>query len=85
MDDLVLHNESHNQTPKQHKSSTTTHAGVKKRLDYDVHNNKQSNSNDLFERLSQPKTRIKKDKTKPLPPPPPQQQPSSAGGHGVWK
>jgi len=47
-----------------------------------MHNNKQSNSKEVFERLSQPKTKIKKDKTKQ------QQQSSSSsstGGHGVWK
>jgi len=77
VDDLVSPNESHNQTSKQHKPSTTNHGGVKKRLDYDVHNTKQTNTNELFERLSQPKSKIKKDKTK--------QQPSSTGGPGVWK
>jgi len=79
VDDLDLHN----LTPRQHKSTTTTHAGgAKKRLDYDIHNNKQSNSKEVFERLSQPKTKIKKDKTKQQ-----QQQSSSSstGGHGVWK
>jgi hypothetical protein len=92
VDDLVVNNHSSSPpivTPRQHKSSTTTHnapvgGGVKKRLDYDVHNNKQSNTNGFFERLSQPKTRVKKDKPKEQQ----QQQQSSSsstGGHGVWK
>ncbi|CAF4637401.1 unnamed protein product [Rotaria sp. Silwood1] len=87
VDDLVLHNESHSShgiTPRQHnKSSVTTHGGgVKKRLDYDIHNTKQSNTNDLFERLSQPKTKVKKDKPKQQQQ---QQQQSSTAGHGAWK
>ncbi|CAF0861264.1 unnamed protein product [Adineta ricciae] len=83
VDDLALNNQS--PTPRQRKSSltarsstTTTINGVKKRLDYDIHNNKQSNASELFERLSQPKTRAKKDKSKPQ-----QQQPSTSTG--VWK
>ncbi|CAF3017810.1 unnamed protein product [Rotaria sp. Silwood2] len=87
VDDLVLHDESHSShviTPRQHKSSTTTHGGgVKKRLDYDIHNTKQSNTNELFERLSQPKTRVKKDKAKQQQQQ--QQQQPSTGGHGAWK
>jgi len=87
IDDLVLHNESNNLTPRQHKSSTTnTHGGAKKRLDYDIHNNnKQSNTNELFERLSQPKTRIKKDKPKQQQQQQQQQSSTGGGGHGVWK
>lgn len=83
VDDLALNNQS--PTPRQRKSSltarsntTTTINGAKKRLDYDIHNNKQSNASELFERLSQPKTRAKKEKPKPQ-----QQQPSTSTG--VWK
>jgi len=92
VDDLVLHNSARSPTPRQHHrpSSTTTTAttshsttgGAKKRLDYDMHNHKQSNSNDLFERLSQPKTKVKKDKSKQQQN---HQQQASTGGHSVWK
>ncbi|CAF2011176.1 unnamed protein product [Rotaria magnacalcarata] len=101
VDDLVLHNESHSShiiTPRQRKSSssattttTTAHGGggARKKLDYEMHNTKQSNSNDLFDRLSQPKTRVKKDKPKHQQPQQQQQQQqqslSTAGGHSVWK
>lgn len=86
IDDLVTHHQSENFTPQQHQSSSTSHSngggGAKKRLDYDVHNHKQSNNNQLFERLSQPKTRIKKDKTKQHQQ---AQSSTSSGGHGAWK
>lgn len=86
VDDLILPNESHSSnvvTPRPRKPSTNTHGGgAKKRLDYENHNSKQSNSNDLFERLAQPKTRVKKDKPKQQQQ---QQQQSTTGGHGAWK
>lgn len=85
VDNLASHNQSENFTPRQHRSSTTNQTGgAKKRLDYDVHNNKQGTNNQVFERLSQPKTRMKKDKPKQQ-----QQQQSqntsTGGGHGAWK
>ena len=93
VDDLVLHNSARSPTPRQHHrpssttttTTTTSHSttgGAKKRLDYDMHNHKQSNSNDLFERLSQPKTKVKKDKSKQQQN---HQQQASTGGHSVWK
>ncbi|CAF0720912.1 unnamed protein product [Adineta steineri] len=88
VDDLVLNN--HSPSPRQHKPSITTSStnGAKKKLDYDVHNNnnKQSNTTELFERLSQPKTRIKKDKPKQQQQQSqqqPQQQQQSTSG--IWK
>ena len=83
IDDLVFNDESqtsHLLTPRQNKTSKMNHGGdrAKKRLNYDTHNNKQSNTNELFERLSQPKTRLKRDKLK-------QQHQASSGGHGAWK
>lgn len=84
VDDLSSHNQSENFTPKPHRSSTTTQpgGGAKKRLDYDVHNNKQGTNNQLFERLSQPKARLKKDKPKL---PQQSQNAPTGGGHGAWK
>lgn len=80
VDDLVAHHQSENFTPRQHQSSNTSHPiGAKKRLDYDAHNHKQSNNNQLFERLSQPKTRMKKDKIKQ------QQQHTQSSTTGAWK
>lgn len=77
-DSKIIVDDLQNITPRQRKpSNTSAGGGVKKRLDYDIHNHKQSNTNELFERLSQPKTKIKKDKPKQ----PQQQQPSN----GVWK
>lgn len=90
IDDLAqpMANESHSSrvtTPHQHQNksqSTKQNLGrIKKRLDYDSHPQKQDNTNELFDRLSQPKTRIKKDKTKPIQP---TSQPST-GTQNVWK
>jgi hypothetical protein len=75
VDDLTESHSPHSLTPRHHKSATMTHGGAKKRLDYDVHNNKQSNTSELFDRLSQPKSKTKKDKNK---------QPT-AGVQGAWK
>ena len=91
VDDLapLTHHQSHSPrtlTPRQQKSSTNKqNAGrVKKRLDYEVPAHKQSNANELFERLSQPKVRAKKEKPKAA-----QQPPSSSSqastAPGVWK
>ena len=88
VDDLAqnVHDESQSPrglTPRREKAaSIKQNAGrVKKRLDYDVHNNKQTNTSELFERLSQPKTRPKKDKPKSAQ----QSSQSSTNGQGVWK
>lgn len=84
--DQQMHNRSqspHVVTPRQQKtSSTKPNAGkVKKRLDYDGNNPKQTNTTELFERLSQPKARPKKEKPKSSQP----TTQTNTNGPPVWK
>jgi len=90
IDDLAqpMANESHSSrvtSPHQHQTKSQTSkqnlGRIKKRLDYDSHPQKQDNANELFDRLSQPKTRIKKDKPKATQP---TSQPST-GTQNAWK
>lgn len=89
VDDLSqpVNHESHSArgtiTP-QPKSQANKQNGarVKKRLDYESHPHKQDNPNDLFDRLSQPKTRVKKEKPKSTQA---TSQSSTGGSQNVWK
>lgn len=90
VDDLAPLNHQQSHSPRQQKPSMNKQnvGRVKKRLDYEGPAHKQSNTNELFERLSQPKVRAKKEKPKAAQQPSSAQAPTTTAATttpGVWK